>query len=142
VTSTSVTSRMSQIAFAASKLTISLLCRSQPSKSCIIGFRSCGSSSVNCAASRTSITVAAGLFTAPAVPNCCTILTSAILSCILIWYKRPIAWYCVMVELFTGIWPPEEENPRENPPDDFVDVAASCVSLCHLRTTSRAMGRR
>jgi hypothetical protein len=34
-----------------------------------------------------------------------------------------------------------EEKPR-NPVDDFDDEAASCVSLCHLRTTSRAMGRR
>ena len=47
-----------------------------------------------------------------------------------------------MVELFTGKALPDAENPRENPPDDFVEVAASCVSLCHLRTTSRAIGRR
>ena len=47
-----------------------------------------------------------------------------------------------MVELLTGIALPDVENPRENPPDDFVEVAASCVSLCHLRTTSRAIGRR
>jgi hypothetical protein len=47
-----------------------------------------------------------------------------------------------MVELLTGNCPLDDENPRENPPPDFVDVAASCVSLCHLRTTSRAMGRR
>ncbi len=39
-TSASVTSRMSQIALAASKLTISLLWRSQPSRSCIIGLLS------------------------------------------------------------------------------------------------------
>lgn len=53
-----------------------------------------------------------------------------------------MAWYCVMVELLTGIWFDEVENPKENPPDDFVEDAASCVSLCHLRTTSRAIGRR
>lgn len=53
-----------------------------------------------------------------------------------------MAWYWVIVELLTGIWLADEENPKENPPDDFVEVAASCVSLCHLRTTSRAIGRR
>lgn len=80
-TSASVTSRISQIALAASKLTISLLCRNHPSSNCIIGFRKPGSSSASCAARRTSITMAAGLLTAPAAPNCCTILTNAILSC-------------------------------------------------------------
>ncbi len=84
-TSASVTSRMSQIALAASKLTISLLCRSQPSSSCIIGLRSCASSSASWAARRTSMTMAGGLFTAPGAPNCWTILTNAIRSCIRIW---------------------------------------------------------
>jgi hypothetical protein len=53
-----------------------------------------------------------------------------------------MAWYCVMVELLTGTCPPEVENPREKPWEDFVELAASCVSPCHLRTTSRAIGRR
>ena len=39
-------------------------------------------------------------------------------------------------------WLPEVENPRENPPDDLDEDAASCVSLCHRRTTSFAIGRR
>jgi hypothetical protein len=47
-----------------------------------------------------------------------------------------------MVELLTGAWLEEVENPKEKPPDDLVELAASCVSLCHLRTTSRAIGRR
>jgi hypothetical protein len=47
-----------------------------------------------------------------------------------------------MVELLTGICPEDDEKPRENPPEDFVEEAASCVSLCHLRTTSRAMGNK
>lgn len=37
---------------------------------------------------------------------------------------------------------PDDEKPSEKPPEDFVEVAASWVSLCHLRTTSRAIGRR
>lgn len=37
---------------------------------------------------------------------------------------------------------PEVENPKENDEDDLEDDAASCVSLCHLLTMSRAMGRR
>lgn len=142
VTSASVTSLMSQIAFAASKLTISLLCLSQPSSSCIMGFLSWESSSASWAARRTSMTMAAGFFIAPAAPNCCTILTNAILSCIRIWYSRPIAWYCVMVELLTGRLPEDDENPKEKPPDDLVLAAASWVSLCHRLTTSRAIGRR
>jgi hypothetical protein len=47
-----------------------------------------------------------------------------------------------MVELLTGRLPEEEEKPREKPPDDLVLAAASWVSLCHLRTTSFAIGRR
>ena len=39
-------------------------------------------------------------------------------------------------------WLPEVEKPSENPLDAFDEEAASCVSLCHLRTTSRAIGRR
>jgi len=39
-------------------------------------------------------------------------------------------------------WLPEVENPREKPPDDFEEDAASCVSLCHLLTTSRAKGSK
>ncbi|KAH6607257.1 hypothetical protein Trco_003570 [Trichoderma cornu-damae] len=140
-TSASETSRMSQMAFAASKLTISLLCRSQPSRSCIMGRRREGSSSASCAASRTSITVAAGLLTAPAAPNCCTILTRAMRSCERIWYRRPMAWYCAIVELFMGREPPEEK-PSEKPPDDLEEAAASWVSLCHRRTTSLAIGSR
>lgn len=53
-----------------------------------------------------------------------------------------MAWYWVMVELLTGNWVPDDEKPSEKPPEDLVDVAASCVSLCHLRTTSLAIGRR
>lgn len=52
-----------------------------------------------------------------------------------------MAWYCVMVELLVGSWPPEEK-PRENPPPDFAEAAASWVSLCHRFTTSLAIGRR
>lgn len=141
VTSASVTSRMSQMALQASKLTISLLCRSQPSNSCIIGFLRPASSSASWAARRTSMTMAAGFLTAPAAPNCCTILTSAMRSCDRIWQSSPMAWYCVMVELLTGRLP-EDEKPREKPPEDLLLAAASWVSLCHLRTTSRAMGRR
>jgi hypothetical protein len=47
-----------------------------------------------------------------------------------------------MVELLTGRLPEEDEKPRENPPDDLVLAAASWVSLCQRRTTSRAMGSR
>ncbi len=53
-----------------------------------------------------------------------------------------MAWYWVMVELFTGIWLLDVENPKENPPEDLVELAASCVSLCHLLTTSFAIGSR
>lgn len=47
-----------------------------------------------------------------------------------------------MVELLTGIWPPDPEKPREKPEEDLVEAAASCVSLCQRLTTSFAMGRR
>ena len=80
VISPSVTSRRLQIALTASKLTISLLCRSQPSRSCSIGLRRPWSSSANFAASLTSITTPGGLFTTPGAPSCWTILTKAILS--------------------------------------------------------------
>jgi hypothetical protein len=95
-TSASVRSGMAQIAFAASKLTISLLSLSQSSRSFIIGFLRPGSSSASLAASLTSMTRAAGDLTAPCALYCCTIFTSAILSCDRIWYNRPMAWYCVM----------------------------------------------
>lgn len=36
-----------------------------------------------------------------------------------------MAWYCVIVELFTGRELEEDENPRENPPEDLVEAAAS-----------------
>ena len=39
-------------------------------------------------------------------------------------------------------WLPDVEKPSEKLDDCFDEDAASCVSLCHLRTTSRAMGRR
>src|SRR3569833_2282008 len=141
-TSASVTSRTAQMALAASKFTISLLCRNQPSRSCIMGFRSWWSSSASCAARRTSMTLAAGLLACPAAPNCCTILTRTFRTCIRIWYRRPMAWYCVMGELFTGTELEDDEKPSEKPPDDLVLPAASWVSLCHRRTTSFAMGRR
>ena len=95
-TSASVKSGMSQMALAASKLTISLLSLSQSSNSFIIGFLKLGSSSANLAASLTSITRAAGDLTTPCALYCCTIFTKAILSCERIWYSRPMAWYCVM----------------------------------------------
>lgn len=41
-----------------------------------------------------------------------------------------------------GTWLLEVENPREKPPEDLLEAAASWVSLCHRRTTSLAMGRR
>jgi hypothetical protein len=69
-TSASVRSGMLQMAFAASKLTISLLSRSQSSISFSIGFRRTGSSSASLAANRTSITLAAGDLTAPAAEYC------------------------------------------------------------------------
>jgi hypothetical protein len=47
-----------------------------------------------------------------------------------------------MVELFVGRELEEDEKPREKPPDDLVEAAASWVSDCHLRTTSLAIGRR
>ena len=37
---------------------------------------------------------------------------------------------------------PEVEKPRENPPEDFEEDAASWVSLCHLFTISRAIGSK
>ena len=40
------------------------------------------------------------------------------------------------------VCPPDPPNPRENPPDDLAEEAASCVSLCHLLTISFATGRR
>ena len=80
-TSASVRSPISQIAFAASKLTISLLSRSHSSRSFIIGFRKLGSSSASFAASLTSMTRAAGDLTAPAALYCWTILTRAMRSC-------------------------------------------------------------
>ena len=85
VISESETSRTLQIALAASKLTISALCRSQLSKSCIMGFRRPASSSISFAASRTSMMIPAGLLTTPGAPYCWTILTNAIRSCDLIW---------------------------------------------------------
>lgn len=78
--SASVRSGMSPMAFAASKLTISLLSRNHSSKSFIIGLLKLGSSSANFAASRTNITLAAGLLTTPAAEYCCTILTRAMRS--------------------------------------------------------------
>jgi len=80
LTSASVKSGTSPIAFAASKLTISLLSRSHSSSNFIIGRRRLGSSSASLAASRTSITRAAGLLTTPWAEYCCTILTSAMRS--------------------------------------------------------------
>ncbi len=53
-----------------------------------------------------------------------------------------MAWYWLMVELFTGTVLEEDEKPREKPPDDLVLAAASWVSLCHRLTTSLAIGRR
>jgi hypothetical protein len=47
-----------------------------------------------------------------------------------------------MVEWFIGTWLLEVENPREKPPEDLLEAAASWVSLCHRRTTSLAIGRR
>lgn len=53
-----------------------------------------------------------------------------------------MAWYCVIVELLTGMELDEDEKPKEKPLEDLVDAAASCVSDCQRRTTSLAMGRR
>jgi hypothetical protein len=47
-----------------------------------------------------------------------------------------------MVEWFIGTWLLDVEKPREKPPEDLLEAAASCVSLCHRRTTSFAIGRR
>jgi hypothetical protein len=65
LTSWSVRSGSSQMAFAASKLTISLLSRSHSSRSLVMGRRRPGSSSASLAASLTSITRAAGDLTTP-----------------------------------------------------------------------------
>ena len=62
----------------------------------MLTFRRFGSSSASLAASLTSKTVAAGLFTTPACEYCWTILTKLILSPDRIWYNSPMAWYCVM----------------------------------------------
>jgi hypothetical protein len=47
-----------------------------------------------------------------------------------------------MVELLTGRLAEDDEKPSEKPPEDLTLAAASCVSLCHRRTTSFAIGRR
>ena len=42
----------------------------------------------------------------------------------------------------SACWLPEVEKPREKLLEDLDEEAASCVSLCHRLTTSRAIGRR
>jgi hypothetical protein len=53
-----------------------------------------------------------------------------------------MAWYCAIVELFMGMELLDVEKPKENPPEDLEEAAASWVSLCHRRTTSLAIGSR
>ncbi len=49
-----------------------------------------------------------------------------------------------MVELLTGTEPDDDDEkpPSEKPDDDLALAAASWVSPCQRRTTSRAIGRR
>ena len=55
-----------------------------------------------------------------------------------------MAWYWFMKCVLgcKACWLPEVEKPSEKPPEDLDDDAASWVSLCHLLTTSRAIGSR